>query len=137
MPPAAASAVSGLPSARSNCSSSLAAGGGGEGGVEGGPGHAGGERADARAEEVEGTHGYAETPVGDAEDVVGGDGDGVEVEGAEGMRGERVEEALLRHPDVLEAAVVGRSDEGRGQVVVAYAVLRAGAARTGRRRGGI
>jgi long-chain acyl-CoA synthetase len=40
-----------------------------------------------------------------------------------------VEEALLRHPDVLETAVVGRPDERRGQVVVAYVVLREGARR--------
>lgn len=40
--------------------------------------------------------------------------------------GPQVEEALLAHPDVLEAAVVGRPDERRGEVVVAYAVLRDG-----------
>ncbi|HEY8984883.1 MAG TPA: AMP-binding protein [Streptomyces sp.] len=45
------------------------------------------------------------------------------------IAGPEVEEALLRHPDVLEAAVVGRPDEERGQVVVAYAVLREGARR--------
>ncbi|WP_079102787.1 AMP-binding protein [Streptomyces sp. TP-A0356] len=45
------------------------------------------------------------------------------------IAGPEVEEALLRHPDVVETAVVGRSDEARGQVVVAYAVLRAGARR--------
>ncbi|MFH8801272.1 AMP-binding protein [Streptomyces sp. NPDC017936] len=45
------------------------------------------------------------------------------------IAGPEVEEALLRHPDVVEAAVVGRPDEARGQVVVAYAVLRAGARR--------
>ncbi|MFF5444191.1 AMP-binding protein [Streptomyces sp. NPDC012888] len=43
------------------------------------------------------------------------------------IAGPEVEEALLRHPDVLEAAVVGRPDEHRGQVVVAYAVTREGA----------
>ncbi|MGW8377204.1 AMP-binding protein [Streptomyces sp. ODS28] len=42
--------------------------------------------------------------------------------------GPEVEEALLRHPDVVEAAVVGRPDERRGQVVVAHVVLRQGAA---------
>ncbi|EKX66188.1 AMP-binding protein [Streptomyces ipomoeae] len=47
------------------------------------------------------------------------------------IAGPEVEEALLRHPDVLEAAVVGRPDEERGQVVVAYTVLRAGAVRDG------
>jgi 2-aminobenzoate-CoA ligase len=43
------------------------------------------------------------------------------------IAGPEVEEALLRHPDVVETAVVGRADEARGQVVVAFAVLRAGA----------
>ncbi|NLU73907.1 AMP-binding protein [Streptomyces sp. HNM0575] len=43
------------------------------------------------------------------------------------IAGPEVEEALLRHPDVAEAAVVGRSDERRGQVVVAHVVLREGA----------
>ncbi|MFI5797454.1 AMP-binding protein [Streptomyces sp. NPDC051677] len=45
------------------------------------------------------------------------------------IAGPEVEEALLRHPDVVEAAVVGRTDERRGQVVVAFAVLREGARR--------
>ncbi|MFF3378398.1 AMP-binding protein [Streptomyces sp. NPDC002680] len=45
------------------------------------------------------------------------------------IAGPEVEEALLRHPDVVETAVVGRADEARGQVVVAYAVLREGARR--------
>lgn len=43
------------------------------------------------------------------------------------IAGPEVEEALLRHPDVVEAAVVGRPDERRGQIVVAYAVARPGA----------
>ncbi|MCX4765582.1 AMP-binding protein [Streptomyces sp. NBC_01275] len=45
------------------------------------------------------------------------------------IAGPEVEEALLRHPDVLEAAVVGRPDDRRGQVAVAFAVLREGARR--------
>ncbi|MGR8007579.1 AMP-binding protein [Streptomyces hypolithicus] len=45
------------------------------------------------------------------------------------IAGPEVEDALLRHPDVVEAAVVGRTDERRGQVVVAYAVLRDGVER--------
>jgi 2-aminobenzoate-CoA ligase len=45
------------------------------------------------------------------------------------IAGPEVEDALLRHPDVIEAAVVGRADEARGQVVVAFAVLREGAER--------
>ncbi|WP_175408216.1 AMP-binding protein [Streptomyces sp. TRM64462] len=47
------------------------------------------------------------------------------------IAGPQVEEALLAHPDVLEAAVVGRPDERRGQVVVAYTVLRDGLPRDG------
>ena len=42
------------------------------------------------------------------------------------IAGPEVEDALLRHPDVAEAAVVGRPDELRGQVVVAYVVLARG-----------
>ncbi|MFC9925883.1 AMP-binding protein [Streptomyces sp. NPDC127190] len=45
------------------------------------------------------------------------------------IAGPEVEDALLRHPDVVEAAVVGRPDEARGQVAVAYTVLRDGAPR--------
>ncbi|MET9404344.1 AMP-binding protein [Streptomyces sp. NPDC002935] len=45
------------------------------------------------------------------------------------IAGPEVEDALLRHPDVVETAVVGRADEARGQVVVAYAVLKEGAHR--------
>lgn len=45
------------------------------------------------------------------------------------IAGPEVEDALLRHPDVVEAAVVGRPDGRRGQVVVAHAVLREGAGR--------
>ncbi|MEV7426659.1 AMP-binding protein [Streptomyces sp. NPDC091212] len=40
--------------------------------------------------------------------------------------GPQVEEALLAHPDVVEAAVVGRPDEVRGRIVAAYVVLRGG-----------
>ncbi len=47
------------------------------------------------------------------------------------VAGPEVEEALLRHPDVLEAAVVGRPDERRGEIVVAHVVLRAGVPRSG------
>ncbi|MFD0265931.1 AMP-binding protein [Streptomyces sp. NPDC127106] len=43
------------------------------------------------------------------------------------IAGPEVEEALMRHPDVAEAAVVGRPDERRGQIVVAYTVPRQGA----------
>ncbi|MBD9728102.1 AMP-binding protein [Streptomyces caniscabiei] len=47
------------------------------------------------------------------------------------IAGPEVEEALMRHPDVVETAVVGRPDEARGQVVVAYVVVAAGARRDG------
>ncbi|OMI40818.1 AMP-binding protein [Streptomyces sparsogenes] len=40
------------------------------------------------------------------------------------IAGPEVEDALLRHPDVVEAAVTGRPDERRGAVVVAHVVLR-------------
>lgn len=43
------------------------------------------------------------------------------------IAGPEVEEALLRHPDVVETAVVGRPDDGRGQIVAAHVVLREGA----------
>ncbi|MFC5724435.1 AMP-binding protein [Streptomyces gamaensis] len=46
------------------------------------------------------------------------------------IAGPEVEEALLRHPDILEAAVVGRPDARRGAVVVAHVVLREGVPRT-------
>jgi 2-aminobenzoate-CoA ligase len=42
------------------------------------------------------------------------------------IAGPEVEEALLRHDDVVECAVVGVPDEARGQVVKAYVVLREG-----------
>ncbi|MCT9090686.1 AMP-binding protein [Streptomyces sp. ASQP_92] len=45
------------------------------------------------------------------------------------IAGPEVEDALLRHPDVTEAAVVGRPDERRGHVAVAYCVVRPGVAR--------
>ncbi|MGW7605717.1 AMP-binding protein [Streptomyces sp. NPDC054766] len=45
------------------------------------------------------------------------------------IAGPEVEDALMRHPDVLETAVVGRADEARGQIVVAYTVLKEGARR--------
>ena len=44
------------------------------------------------------------------------------------IAGPEVEEALLGHPDVLEVAVIGAPDPGRGMVVQAYVVLRDGAA---------
>ncbi|WP_399931162.1 AMP-binding protein [Streptomyces kanamyceticus] len=49
------------------------------------------------------------------------------------IAGPEVEEALLRHPDVAETAVVGHPDELRGQIVVAYVVPREGAPRDAER----
>jgi 2-aminobenzoate-CoA ligase len=43
------------------------------------------------------------------------------------IAGPEVEEALLRHPDVAETAVIGVPDVDRGMVVKAVVVLRAGA----------
>ena len=42
------------------------------------------------------------------------------------ISGPEVEAALLEHPDVLECAVVGRTDDKRGQIVTAHVVLRGG-----------
>jgi long-chain acyl-CoA synthetase len=39
-----------------------------------------------------------------------------------------VEEVLFTHPDVVEAAVVGQPDAYRGEVLLGFVVLRAGAA---------
>jgi 2-aminobenzoate-CoA ligase len=43
------------------------------------------------------------------------------------IAGAEVEEALLRHPDVLDAGVIGVPDEARGQLVEAHVVLKDGA----------
>jgi 2-aminobenzoate-CoA ligase len=42
------------------------------------------------------------------------------------VAGPEVEAALLAHPAVAECGVVGRPDEDRGQVIVAYVVLKPG-----------
>jgi 2-aminobenzoate-CoA ligase len=44
------------------------------------------------------------------------------------VAGPEVEQALLGHPDVLEAGVVGAPDPERGTIVKAYVVLRDGVA---------
>jgi 2-aminobenzoate-CoA ligase len=44
------------------------------------------------------------------------------------IAGPEVEEALLGHPDVVEVAVIGAPDPGRGMIVQAYVVLRDGVA---------
>ena len=41
-----------------------------------------------------------------------------------------IENALLRHPDIQQAAVIGIPDERLGEVGMAFVVLRAGAATT-------
>lgn len=46
------------------------------------------------------------------------------------IAGPEVEDALLRHPEVAEAAVVGRADELRGEIVVAHVVLTEGSEQT-------
>ena len=46
------------------------------------------------------------------------------------ISGPEVEDALLRHPDVAETAVVGAPDPDRGTMVKAFVVLRPGVART-------
>ncbi|MFD7507015.1 AMP-binding protein [Streptomyces sp. NPDC059850] len=46
------------------------------------------------------------------------------------IAGPEVEDALLRHPDVAEAAVTGAPDAERGTIVVAHVVLRTGVPRT-------
>jgi 2-aminobenzoate-CoA ligase len=43
------------------------------------------------------------------------------------IAGPEVEEVLLGHPDVAECGVVGVADEGRGQIVKAFVVLKDGA----------
>jgi 2-aminobenzoate-CoA ligase len=43
------------------------------------------------------------------------------------IAGPEVEEALLRHPDVVECAVIGAPDADRGMIVQAFVVLRGGA----------
>jgi 2-aminobenzoate-CoA ligase len=42
------------------------------------------------------------------------------------IAGPEVEEVLLQHPSVAECGVVGCPDEERGQIVMAYVVLRSG-----------
>ncbi|MCW5653885.1 AMP-binding protein [Hydrogenophaga sp.] len=44
------------------------------------------------------------------------------------VAGPEVESALMQHPAVAECGVVGRPDEDRGQIVLAYVVLKAGQA---------
>jgi o-succinylbenzoate---CoA ligase len=48
------------------------------------------------------------------------------VTGGENVAAPEVEEALLAHPGVEDAAVVGRPDEEWGEAVVAYVVARDG-----------
>ena len=48
--------------------------------------------------------------------------------GGYNIAGPDVEAALLAHPQVAECAVIGISDEARGQIVQAHVVLKAGVA---------
>ncbi len=50
--------------------------------------------------------------------------------GGENVFPREVERALEQHPAVAEAAVIGRKDASRGEVVVAYVILREGAEAT-------
>jgi long-chain acyl-CoA synthetase len=50
------------------------------------------------------------------------------IRGGENIAAAHVEQALLRHPDVIEAAVVGLPDPDLGEQVAAAVVLRPGAA---------
>lgn len=60
---------------------------------------------------------------------IAGRADDVIVSAGYNLSGAEVEEALLRHRDVSECAIVGEPHPERGQIVVAYVVLREGAAR--------
>jgi len=53
------------------------------------------------------------------------------------IAGPEVEEALLRHPDVAETAVVGAPDADRGMIVKAFVVLRPGVAGTAETAGAL
>ena len=52
------------------------------------------------------------------------------ITGGENVASVEVERALVEHPAVLEAAVVGRSDEKWGEIPVAFVVLRQGQSAT-------
>lgn len=52
---------------------------------------------------------------------------GMIITGGENVYAAEVEQALMRHPDLLEVAVIGRPDDKWGEVVVAIVVPRAGA----------
>ncbi len=49
------------------------------------------------------------------------------ISGAENIYPREVEDALMEHPQVQEAAVIGQADEKWGQLVVAYVIPRPGA----------
>ncbi|HSO05828.1 MAG TPA: AMP-binding protein [Pelomicrobium sp.] len=53
------------------------------------------------------------------------------IKGGENIAPREIDEALLRHPAVLEAAAVGIPDEHYGQEIAAYVVLKEGCACTG------
>ena len=66
---------------------------------------------------------------------VDGRDDDMIVSGGENVYPREVEECLLGHPAVADAAVVGVDDEKYGQVLVAHVVLRDGGAKPDELRG--
>jgi acyl-CoA synthetase (AMP-forming)/AMP-acid ligase II len=61
---------------------------------------------------------------------VGAREDDMVIVGGENVYPIVVEHALERHPDIVEAAVLGAADRVLGQVLVAHVALRAGSAAT-------
>lgn len=57
---------------------------------------------------------------------ISGRADNMIISGGENVYPDEVESVLERHPDVLEAAVVGSHDEDFGQILIAHLVLREG-----------
>jgi acyl-coenzyme A synthetase/AMP-(fatty) acid ligase len=52
--------------------------------------------------------------------------DDVIIRGGENIAPAEIEDVLLRHPDVAEAAVIGQSDEDTGQAICAFVTVRGG-----------
>jgi acyl-CoA synthetase (AMP-forming)/AMP-acid ligase II len=64
---------------------------------------------------------------GDGYLYVDGRADDTIIRGGENIAPAEIEDVLLEHPDVLDAAVVGPPHDEWGQVIVAYVVVRGGA----------